>query len=271
MTLLKTLLLLIALGYVAILAALFFFQTSLLFPTRMVAGAGSLPQGAQALVAATPDGETLHGVHLSPRIEGKQGPLVLAFAGNAWNAEAAAAYLHDINPELDVVAFHYRGYRPSTGSAGAAALLADAPLVHDIVAKRFPARPIVAVGFSIGIGVAVHLAAKRDVAGLILVTPFDSLATLAAGQYPWLPVRPLLRHRMEPVADLAATRAPVALIAGQRDTLIPAARTAPLRKAARNLVLDVTVPGAGHNDIYQHPGFQAAMRQAIDRIIESGR
>lgn len=266
MTLLKTLLILIALGYLAILAALFFFQTALLFPTRMVADAGSLPHGAEALAVATPDGETLHGVHLPPRIARGQGPLILAFAGNAWNAEAAAAYLHDLYPELDVVAFHYRGYKPSTGTPSAAALLADAPLVHDAVAKRFPFRPIVAVGFSVGTGIAARLAAERDLAGLILVTPFDSLAKLAAGQYPWLPVRPLLRHQMEPARDLAATTTPVALIAGERDTLIPARRTAPLRAAVRNLVLDVTIPGAGHNDIYHDPAFQAAMRQAIDRM-----
>ena len=271
MTLLKTLLLLIALGYIAILAGLFFFQTSLLFPTRMVSGAGALPQGAEALVAATQEGETLHGVHLPRRIEGGQGPIVLAFAGNAWNAEAAAAYLHDLYPELDVVAFHYRGYRPSSGTPGAAALLADAPIVHDTVAQRFPSRPIVAIGFSVGTGVAAHLARQRELAGLILVTPFDSLATLASGHYRWLPVRALLRHRMEPAEDLAATAAPVALIAGQRDTLIPPSRTAPLRTAARNLVLDVTVPGAGHNDIYQHPGFHAAMRQAVDRIMAQRR
>jgi pimeloyl-ACP methyl ester carboxylesterase len=271
MTILKTLLLLIALGYFAILVGLFFFQTALLFPTRMVVGSGGLPQGAEALVALTPDGETLHGVHLPPRIQGGQGPLILAFGGNAWNAEAAAAYLHDLYPERDIVAFHYRGYRPSTGAASAAALLADAPFVHDVVAKRFPSRPIVAVGFSIGSGVAAHLARQRDLAGLILVTPFDSLSALAAGHYRWLPVRLLLRHRMEPAEDLAATDVPVALIAGQRDTLIPAERTAALRKSARNIILDVTVPGAGHNDIYQHPALQAAMRQALDRIAAQGR
>jgi uncharacterized protein len=263
MTLVKTLLILISLGYLVILGALYVFQTSLLFPTRMVPAAGALPQGAQALVVTTADSNMLHGVHLPPKLAGGQGPLILAFPGNAWNAEAAAVYLRDIYPELDVVAFHYRGYRPSTGRPSAASLLADGPLIYDAVATRFPSRPIVAVGFSVGTGVAAHLAAERELAGLILVTPFDSLAALGAGHYRWLPVRPLLRHRMEPVADLAAARAPVALIAGRHDTLIPAARTAPLRQAARNLVLDVTIPGAGHNDIYHHPAFHAAMRQAL--------
>lgn len=267
MTLLKTLLILIALGYLAVLAALFFFQTMLLFPVRMVQGAGPLPLGAQRLAVTTPEGETLHGVHFPPRFRAANPPLILGFGGNAWNAEAAAGYLHDLFPQADVVAFHYRGYAPSSGSPSAAALLADAPLIHDEVARRFPARPIVAVGFSIGSGVAAHLAAQRDLRGLILVTPFDSLAALAAGQYPWLPVRPLLRHRMEPVRDIRATRAPVALIAGGRDTLIPAARTAPLRKAVANIVHDVAIPGAGHNDIYQQPAFHQAMREAMRQIV----
>jgi hypothetical protein len=257
----------LATAYLMVAAALFAMQTSLIFPARMVGAAGPLPRGADRLEIAAASGEPLHGIHIPPAAAaGSPRPALLAFAGNAWNAENAAAFLHELFPDRDVVAFHYRGYAPSGGSPSAAALLEDAPLIHDAVAATLGRRPIVAVGFSIGSGVAAHLAARRPLAGAILVTPFDSLGALAAGHHPWLPVRLLLRHRMEPAHDLAASRVPVAIIAGARDTLIPPPRTAALKKAVPNLVYDRAIQGAGHNDIYHHSAFAPAMAEAFRRI-----
>ena len=263
------LLLLLALIYAAIVAAFYFAQTSLIFPARMVQGAGPLPPGAERLEIQTGGGDRLLGIHIPPSRGGEGQRLILAFAGNAWNAEDAAAFLHDVLPGEDVVAFHYRGYRPSTGKPGAAALLADATLIHDMMAKRFGGRPVVAVGFSIGAGIAGHLASVRPIAGAILVTPFDSLAAVGRGHYPWLPVSLLLRHRMNPARDLRSSRVPVALIVAGRDTLIPPARAEALAKAVPNLVSRRTLGGAGHNDIYQDPGFQPAMYEALAAIFRA--
>jgi pimeloyl-ACP methyl ester carboxylesterase len=253
--------------YLAILATLFFAQTAILFPTGQVGPAGALPEGTERLVAAAASGERLHGVHIPPAAPPREPLLVIGFGGNAWNAEAMAAYLHDLYPEADIVAFHYRGYRPSEGAPGAAALLADAPLVLDAARERVRPTRTVAVGFSVGGGVAAGLATQRPLDGLILVTPFDSLGSVAAGHYPWLPVRALLMHRMEPAADLAGSQVPVAILAGARDTLIPPARTDALRRIIPNLVSDRTLAGAGHNDIYQRADFHAAMRDALARIL----
>ena len=126
-----------------------------------------------------------------------------------------------------------------------------------------------AVGFSIGSGVAAHLAARRSLNGLILVTPFDSLAAVARGQFPWLPTGLLLRHQMEPAEDLRGGAVPVALIAGARDTLIPAARTDALRRAVPNLVLDRTIAGAGHNEIYESLAFRETMDEALRRVLSA--
>jgi uncharacterized protein len=229
-------------------------------------GQGPLPAGAERLRIEAADGTPLIGLHLSPAEPEPGLPVLLGFGGNAWNADTMAEYLRDLYPGAEIVAFHYRGYAPSGGAPGARALLDDSLEVHDWVARRFPGRRIVAVGFSIGSGVAAHLAARRPVAGAILVTPFDSLASVAAGQAPWLPVRLLWRHPIDAAQELRGTRVPVAILAGGSDTLIPAARTDALRRSVPNLVLDRTISGAGHNDIYRASAFQQAMREALREI-----
>jgi hypothetical protein len=251
--------------YASLLVLIFAFQTRLLFPAGAVGGAGPLPPGSERLAFDTPHGERLHGVHIPPAAA-RSGTLILGFGGNAWNAEAAAAYLHGLFPEADVVAFHYRGYGPSTGSPGAAELLEDAPLAYDLAVRRLRPDRTVAVGFSVGSGVAASLAPRRPLDGLILVTAFDSMKKVAAGHYPWLPVRWLFRHEMKPAEWLSGSAVPVALIAGARDTLIPPPRTQGLRSAAGRLVYDRTIAGAGHNDIYDRPDFRAAMREALARV-----
>ena len=116
-----------------------------------------------------------------------------------------AIYLQSVFPDHDVAAFHYRGYAPSTGEPSASAILEDAIAIHDhVVASLAPDR-IVAVGLSLGAGPAAHLAARRPIKGLILVTPFDSLRALAREHYPWAPVGLLLRHRMEVAGSLAVS------------------------------------------------------------------
>jgi pimeloyl-ACP methyl ester carboxylesterase len=256
------LLLLLPIGYLAICIALFLAQGKLLFPAGMVSGAGPLPPSAKRLVVEN-EGEQLHGVHIPPRAADGERLTILGFGGNAWNAEAAALYLHDLYPQADVVAFHYRGYKPSTGTPSAAALLADAPVIHDHVAAMLKPDRVVAVGFSVGSGVAARLASVRSLEGIILVTPFESLRSVASSHYPWLPVPLLFRHEMPAARDLAGSQVPTALIAAEADTLITPARTAALRKVVPNLVYDRTIRGAGHNDIYDRPDFRTAMRNAL--------
>ena len=258
------LLLIPVLFYLAILLGIYFGQTALLFPRGMAGGA--LP-AAQRLTVDTPDGERLHGIHLPPRAPRQSDrPLILGFGGNAWNGDAVAVTLAGLFPDHDVAAFHYRGYRPSSGTPGARAILADALLIHDELARRTGARRIVAIGFSLGTGVAARLAAERPIAGAILVTPYDSLAGVAAQHYPWIPVRLLFRHEMPAAQDLARTRTPLALIAAERDALILPERTEALRRRAASLVFHRIVPGADHNDIYEREAFRAAMREALVRV-----
>ena len=256
--------------YAAVVAAMFFAQTQLLFPTALAGVARvRLPASAQRLEVGTPDGEVLVGVRI-PAAEGEgsdgRAPTLLGFGGNAWNADAVALHLHGLFPDREVVAFHYRGYAPSTGKPSAEALLSDSVVVFDRLPQEHASgRGVVAVGFSIGAGMAAYLARHRPAAGLVLVTPFDSLEALAQDLYWWAPVGPLLRHRMPTVDFVRGSPVPTALIVAERDAIVPARRSMPLRAAIENLVFEGSID-AGHNDLYGRPAFAAAMREGLARI-----
>lgn len=246
---------------------MFEFQSHLIFPAHAVGSAGPLPKGAERLSARTADGHVLAGIYIPADEPQRESALVLGFGGNAWNGQDVAEYLHELYPDDDVVTFHYRGYRPSTGSPSADALIADAPLVYDAAVEKVQPRRVVGVGFSVGTGVAAQLAAARSLDGLILVTPFDSLRSVAQSMFPWLPIGPFFSHEIDAASALEKVDVPLAIIAAQRDDIVPASRTDALRNRVRNLVFDRTIAGAGHNDIYTRSDFHRAMREAADLCV----
>jgi len=252
----------------AVLFAMSWSQDDIIFPVHAVAQAGPLPKGAKSFQVTTPDGEILHGVHFLPDAPaGDPNILILGFGGNAWNGQDVASYLHETYPQADVIAFHYRGYRPSTGSPSAKELLADAPLVFDASVDRVKPERTVVVGFSIGSGVAASLAKRRTAAGLVLVTPFDSLKKVASDAFPWLPIGLLFQHEINAAEALDGSKVPVAIITAELDEIIPSARTDALRSHVPSLVFDRTIAGAGHNDIYARSDFHAAMDEALETVL----
>jgi uncharacterized protein len=257
-------LLLLGLGYGGLVGCLYAGQTWMLFPTALVGpGPASLPEGHERLSVRTPDGETLVGLRLPGPHEAS--PRLLGFGGNAWNADQLALMLARILPEAEVVTFHYRGYRPSSGRPSAAALLADSVLVHD--ALPADGRPLLAVGLSLGAGVAAHLASERPVEGLVLVTPFDSLAAVARDLYPFLPVQSLFKHEIDTAAAMRAHDRPVAVIAAGRDEVIPPRRTEALLPSIRRLAFHRVIQDASHNDLYGHHAFAPTLRDAVAAVL----
>ena len=246
---------------------MFDLQSSLIFPVHAVPHAGPLPPDAERLQVSTPDGETLQGTYVPADRDDPNRTLILGFGGNAWNGQDVAEYLHELYPEHDVVAFHYRGYKPSTGSPSGDALIADGPLVYDAAVKRGRPERVIAVGFSIGTGVAAQLTAQRKLDGVILVTPFDSLKAVAESMVPWLPIGHFFSHQIDAAGPLSLADVPVAIVAADRDDVVKRERTDALRRKVRNLVFDRTIERAGHNDIYARSDFHDAMHEALDRLI----
>ncbi|WP_237028156.1 alpha/beta hydrolase, partial [Mycobacterium tuberculosis] len=110
-----------------------------------------------------------------------------------------------------------------------------------------PAR-IAYFGESLGAAVAVGLAVQRPPAALVLRSPFTSLAEVGAVHYPWLPLRRLLLDHYPSIERIASVHAPVLVIAGGSDDIVPATLSERLVAAAAEPKRYVVVPGVGHND-----------------------
>jgi pimeloyl-ACP methyl ester carboxylesterase len=86
--------------------------------------------------------------------------------------------------------------------------------------------------------------------------------------FPWLPIGPFFSHEIDAAGALHDSNVPVAVIAAERDEIVPRERTNALRDAVPNLVFDRTIDGAGHNDIYGRSDFQDAMREALAVLLK---
>ena len=236
------------LAYAGICAALFFVQRSLIylpqpFPSEAVGRAATL---------------AVDGAEIRITVREGRGAVVY-FGGNAEVVPLSAPELAEAFPGRALYLPHYRGYGGSTGHPSEAAFLADSLAVYDMVRRHHD--DIVVMGRSLGSAMASWVAAHRPVSGLVLVTPFDSLATVAARHYPFFPVRLLLRDRYETASWAPLVEAPTLILAAADDEIVPPKSVERLHAAFRpGLATLRVIPGAGHNTISLLPEYAKALR-----------
>ncbi|MCC6210099.1 MAG: alpha/beta hydrolase [Burkholderiales bacterium] len=196
-------------------------------------------------------------------------PLVLYFGGNAEESSGMLDELHNV-PGVSWLIVSYRGYGLSEGAPGEAALVADALRWFDYAAAlaEAPARGIYVFGRSLGSGVAVALAARRPVAGVILVAPYESLTAVAKRYYWYLPVDLLLRHRFDSLALAPGLRQPLLCLAAERDEVVPPVHAERLFHAWGGPKTNVLLKGASHNSTDAHPLFWQAIRGFLARRVD---
>ena len=252
---------------VVVLAVLWSLQRRMIyFPSR----AEPVPAGGVREVALdTSDGLRL-AAWLVPAIPAPAAePLaVLVTPGNAGNrgdrmplAAALAA------TGLTVLLLDYRGYGGNPGSPSEEGLARDARAGWDsLTAHGFPAERIVLFGESLGAAVATRLALDVAPRGLVLRSPFASLASVGREHYPFLPVGLLLRDKYEVADQIGRVRAPAIVVYGTADSVVPPGQSRTVADAAANLADVVAVAGADHNDAVLGAG-----RAVIDAVARVAR
>lgn len=212
-----------------------------------VPSAGAVLPGARDVELRTEDGLTLGAWYVPPRGR-DSGVTVLVAPGNAGNRSYRAPLAEALSARgMAVLLLDYRGYGGNPGSPTEEGLRLDVRAARDHLVDR-GAEKILYFGESLGAAVVAELAVEHPPCGMLLRSPFTELADVAGEHYPFLPVRLLLRDRFSVVEHVARTEAPVTVVYGSADEIVPGVQSRAVAEAAAGPVTTVEVPGAGHND-----------------------
>lgn len=243
---------LILIAYAAAVVLLMFLENSLIFFPAPYPAGNWRPRGLQFEDAefTASDGTLLHGwyvPHPKPR-----GAILFCHgnAGNITHREDILRRLHRVTG-VSVLIFDYRGYGRSQGKPTESGVLADARAARDWLARRegLPAERLILMGESLGGAVAVILAAEGGARALILESTFTNLPDVAAHHFPWVPVRLLMRTRLDALSRIRDYRGPLFQSHGDQDTIVPYHLGRRLFEAANEPKQFVTFPGGDHNDL----------------------
>ena len=237
--------------YLIVAAYLYFNQRSLLYlpNTERVAPAAIGLSFVQEVILQPEDNERIIAWYVAPR-DGL--PIVLFFQGNGGSIgdrpERLATYVKN---GFGVFFVSYRGYGGSSGSPSEAGLFLDAVTAYDWLAARgYGPERIAVVGESLGSGVAVALATRRNVAAVALEAPYSSMADVASFHYWYLPVRLLLKDGYDSLARIDRINAPLLISHGDRDTVVPFEFGQKLFQAAPDPKEFFELAGVGHEAIF---------------------
>jgi fermentation-respiration switch protein FrsA (DUF1100 family) len=253
--------------YAAAVSGLVLFQRDLqYFPTRRdPAPAEAGLTGVTRLELRTMDGETVV-LWWSPPARVR--PVILFLQGNAGEvADRADRLAHYRARGFGVAFLSYRGYGGSTGRPSETGLIIDAEAAYSfLLAQGIPADRIVLVGESLGTGVAVQLAARNPVGAMVLEAPYTAAVDIAADAYPWVPVRLLMRDQFRSRDHVAGIGAPLLILHGERDAVVPYSHGRALFHRAAEPRTFRSLGPVGHEALFD-PGTWTAGADFLDRLF----
>ncbi|UQA55263.1 alpha/beta fold hydrolase [Polyangium aurulentum] len=245
-------------GYVALCVLVFAAQRSLVFPAPKI---GRMPRAPLDVVWVSPETPMI----FRPARAGA--PVVVHFHGNGEQI-ADATWLADLveAPGAGFAAIEYPGYglAAASGEPSEEALLdaAERGLSHLVDELGVARERLVLSGHSLGTGIAVEMARRGWGARVLLLSPYTSLPDVGARVFPFLPVRLLMRDRFDSAARAPEVRAPVLIVHGAHDELIPASLGRALSTRFPQARF-VEIAEAHHNDL---PSF-VEVRDEVRRFL----
>jgi fermentation-respiration switch protein FrsA (DUF1100 family) len=262
----RIVLLLALAAYLATLGLLYAYQRDLVFPLNPakadIASAG-LP-AAEEVSVTTADGERLVAWAVAPRGDK---PVLLYFQGNAGNlgGRGRAERLRALTADgTGLFAISYRGYGGSTGSPSEEGLQQDARAAYAAAAQRYGADRLIGYGESLGTGVVLKLAAERPLKAVVLEAPYLSALAVAEARYPYLPLGPFMRDPFRSDTVIEEINAPLLVMHGERDGVIPIAQGQALYDLAKPPKRFLRFPEGRHADLPDHGAIPEVRRFLAD-------
>lgn len=187
---------------------------------------------------------------------------IIYLGGNAETAAHSASAFESVFPGYTMYVVNYRGYGGSTGEPSEEALYSDVLRVYDELAERHEG--ISAIGRSLGSAIATYLAANREIEKLVLITPFDSVESLAQERYAIYPVSLLLKDKYRAIDWVKKIDIPTLILLAEMDVVVPAEHSQRLiERFLEQLVTVKTMQGLGHNTISLLPDYYLALRKFL--------
>jgi hypothetical protein len=267
MALLKLTLVTFGLFYIAALSGLYVMQRDLqYFPSRSDSDPQTLGlSGVARVTLATPDGESLVLWYTPPECER---PVILFLHGNAGSiADRADRFAYYQTRGFGVAFLSWRGYGGSTGSPSETGLLTDTQTALDhLRAEGISSDRIVLIGESLGTGPAVITAARNPVGAVVLEAPYSAAVDVARRVYPWVPVGFLMKDQYRSRDHIAQVRAPILILHGEADRVIPMGFGQRLFNAAQDPKTFLSLGPVGHEALFD-PATWAKGADFIDRLM----
>ena len=247
-------------GYAALVGGLYLFQRQLLYhPDRTRPELFGLEQlGVREMQLSTEDGLSLLSWYLPPR---PGGPVIVYFHGNGGHIGYRAERLLRFAREgYGVLMAEYRGYGGNPGIPNEAGFYADGRAALALLDRAGVApNRIVLYGESLGSAVAVALAVEHDVAAVILEAPFTSVAEVAQCHFRYVPASRMVIDRFDSLSRIGRVKAPLLVLHGERDRLVPIRFGRALLDAAPEPKEGWFSPEAGHENLARYGSLDAVV------------
>lgn len=229
-----------------LLVLLYFWQSSLILQPQIGGGSPDLLARCGHGSAVWQEDGRYRGKVCEPA--GPAKGTILVYHGNAGTVDDRA-YLAEVLTArgFRVVLAEYAGFGQRAGRATINGVLSAALGDFEIAAAKWPA-PVYLLGESFGAGIAAEAAGKypEKAAGVLLITPWDSLANVVNAKFS-LPVGILLQQRFDTVQALSAYPGKVVIVAAGQDDILPASHARALARAVAGAAY-LEIREAGHND-----------------------
>lgn len=265
---LKILALVVIVLYIVVLVTLYVLQTRLIFYPGKLSQAFRFSSNGfgEEVVLETADSERISGLYF----QGTRAEVILYFHGNAGDLSGWQFVAEDFTTSgYGVLIIDYRGYGKSSGTISEQGFYHDADAAYDFLIRRKKIQPdnIIIYGRSIGTGVAVELASKRHVKGLVLEAPYTSLGALANEKLPFFFPSLYMKYRFNNLGKINQVKSPVVFIHGTEDTLIPAAHSEKLFNTFKGKKEKIVVNGGSHNDLNDYPAYHKFVNETLSQFF----